>query len=353
MNIPPPIVFASPAGFGALARPLAPPVAAFCVAPAVLGGRSMPAPTFRMPSAARHPLEGRSLTSTDRRTLGAGAGGQVFRCTLEGARYIVKTTDKPEQRLMFDNEIDTFRRLKPHANICAPVAVAVVDGKRSMLFRSDTVPTSTIAERAASLPPNDQLAALQAYMRDLLTGLLAMQEQGFTHNDVKPANSVFNEKTHRFQLIDMGLATLASSLDPRSSQQVLEHQASRHGDPDFIPPELRKPTSGNHRLTAEQTLQSMGVYSVGCLLHDWLDLADERFEKVHGGKPSATLAAGDPAVKAWMDKRESLGGLARQMLKTDPGERPLLKAALRVVTPTSIVERAAERKVLARLAATT
>jgi hypothetical protein len=98
-------------------------------------------------------------------------------------------------------------------------------------------------------------------------------------------------------------------------------------------------------------LQSIDVFAVGRMLQDWLKHADTRFEKVHGGPASARMAAGNPDVARWMERRKRLGDVAAQMLDNDPGKRPLVKAALKALTPDSRTERVEGRKVLGQLVA--
>ncbi|MDB5818914.1 MAG: hypothetical protein JWQ11_2554 [Rhizobacter sp.] len=307
-------------------------------------------PAFTRPEQS-HPLSGLNLKGINRKVIGAGVSGEVCRFTINGQNYIVKSMNGEAERTMFEKEVFAFRKLKPHDNICAPLAFANVNGKPSMLFADHTLPTTSIATRAASLPPNDQLAVMEVYARDLLRGLGAMHDEEIAHGDIKQANTVFNPKTLQFEIIDLGHSTVASASDSRTGGQVLRRRSGHSGDPGYTSPELKNPLLGNKKLTAQGTLQSIDVFAVGRILQDWLANADKRFEQVHGSKPSVEMAAGNPDVAKWMERRKRLGDVARQMLKKDPGERPVVDAALEALTPTSPADRMEGRKVLGQLAA--
>lgn len=349
MNVAPlPIVFSIPV-FNALpARPAEPDRSVrTAIAGAPVADSSK---TFSRPRTS-HPLHGRRLNGEDLGVVGSGVSGEVHRFRIEGKEYIVKSMHGQADRAMFEKEVAAFRQLEPNSNVCGPEALAFVNGRPSMLFKPHTLPTTTIAERAASLPPNDQLAVLEVAARDVLKGLKHLHENGLVHGDVKPANTVIDPNTLDVKLIDLGHSTAASEADPRTGREVLRSRCGRTGDPDYVAPELEHPELGNRALSAGHTLQSVDVFAVGRMLQDWLVQADKRFEEVHGGRPADAMACVDPQVAKWMERRKRLGDVAARMVRTDAGKRPMVESALQGLTPASPSDRVQGRRVLGQLVA--
>jgi serine/threonine protein kinase len=309
-------------------------------------------PTFRMPEKGGLPHRDRlaHYKSTDNKKIGQGVGGQVFSCMINGQHRIVKSMLDPGQRHMFEKEFAAFSQLGPHDNIRAPLEFAYVNGKLSMIFADDTVPSTALADRASSLPPSDQLLLLGIVIEDLFRAIAFMHKSGRVHGDIKLDNTVCSSEGNRLEVIDMGHSTTASRRDPRTGQQVLRNRSGRTGDPRYTSPELERPRLGNKALSARFTLCSVDVYAAGCVFNRLLELADAQFEKFYGQAPSAAMAARHPEVADWMQRRHRFGQMAAQMVDPDPGKRPLAESALFALTPDPASE-AAGRMVLQRLMA--
>jgi serine/threonine protein kinase len=131
-------------------------------------------------------------------------------------------------------------------------------------------------------------------LRDILTGLAALHEQGIVHRDIKPPNILLTRRHGGLAVIgDLGLARVPGEPDDADGGWV--------GTPFYLAPEQSK--------DADAVDARADVYSVGCLAYRMLAGA-----LPDGGARSAAERA--PACPAWLD------ALIADALSPDPVSRP-------------------------------
>ncbi|HEU4845872.1 MAG TPA: diguanylate cyclase [Burkholderiaceae bacterium] len=145
--------------------------------------------------------------------LHASARSLVYRArsTAERAPLIVKipNTDCPshEEVTRFKREFALARRCV-HPGVVRPLALAQ-QGGRWVMLQEDTGATALsvlLRDRAAVQQPGLALEDFFAIALQLCAALDAVHGQGIIHNDITPANLVWNGARRQLQLIDFGIA---------------------------------------------------------------------------------------------------------------------------------------------------
>ncbi|MCB1340300.1 MAG: protein kinase [Pseudooceanicola sp.] len=275
------------------------------------------------------------VTYSDLKLLGQGGGGTVYLAKdANGNKVVVKTpigfngnddTDEAEHQGL-RKEAGNHRSVSGGESGDCPENVLDMKG---MVLAPNGAPlivmdlagsgdaeqfTESVgaAEKSGLISDKARQALMAQQMREIVTGMKAMQSSGMTHHDLKEAN-VFVDENGVFKVADFGLA-----------QHVDSHEDAIRGldefTPGYEPPELQGDEGA--------VTQKSDNFTLGEILERITDplrgmgTFKERFSTANPGPSQKTDGDGD------VSQMSSLTRLMNKMKDPDPSKRPTLDAVL-------------------------
>jgi len=220
--------------------------------------------------------------------LGKGEFGTTYLATGEdGGKYAIKyfkDTNQAKHNRDFEEGI-----LKLITNVCKNYAtcfVESIENDQGMFIVMDFVEGTdmlNIMFNPKLIELKDRRPLGYQVMKDLILAVHNIHSMGLAHQDIKPANVMYNVATGKSKLIDFGLAcVLSKSLDVTGTQVFQVYQTwpcGTYGTPITAPPEMIEdlhtpdPQSDLDLYSAEYII-AHDIWSIGCVILDWYTVSD-------------------------------------------------------------------------------
>ena len=251
--------------------------------------------------------------------IGAGGCGTVFKAIHRKTNETVaikfhKEGVVPDTESKMLKEIRAMRGLKRHENLCALYDAVKCKHKQFFLIM-EYCPGVTLQSfrdrytRNGGVPEN----IARNLLRQIITGVGYMHEQGYVHRDLKQVNIIVNETSNNVKIIDFGVAI--------KDQEITADGHNMVGTPRYWAPEIFK---GSVKYG-----QKLDIWSIGVLHYSILSLQSPFVP----GKSAADFQSIKNRVLAgeYVDishVSQQASELIRSLLSVDPLRRPTAQEIL-------------------------
>lgn len=215
--------------------------------------------------------------------LGSGAMGTVW----EAIRNADPEKGIPEKRVAIKilipsannretelelNALHQISQIGGSDDVCSKYAVCLYD------FYPEKRPTRIVMNYISGKPlghylnliPLKERKHMDAWTRNLITGLNFVHNHGITHQDIKEANIMYDEDNQRAIFVDWGLSCLRPYCLGGRDDTICDVPCDTSGTAYTTPPETKKWGGGNEKTF--NMSKAHDIWSLGVVLYDWYAL---------------------------------------------------------------------------------